>query len=560
MPFMWDKASGYLFYDRERLANGPWVPTQESIEGRLVPLANYTCIPATLRNLQTLHQRKIHVPQPLDIFGYDWPGEFKPYTAQRITANMLALNPLCYVLNEMRTGKTMASLWAADFLMRLHPGLKFLILSNLSTLKDVWRMAIIRNFLGRRTCAVLHAHSAAARIKRLGADVDFYIGNHDMLRMGVTWERRENGHKYMRIGGLARLLIERGDIGGVIIDEASAFKDATTDRSKAGREIIAKNKLFRWPMTGSPTAQQPTDIHGLRRLVEPDYIDRFENVRALLMEPKTQYRWKPKEQILVRRPDGTAEVVTAVEMAARLLRPAVRFRAADCFDAPEQSIVRRRAQLTDMQRALLRKLKSDALALLQKVNGDVSQISVANAGVMRSKSLQIMSGAVYDDTGTALRVDATGRLNVLDEITEETDDKIIVLAPFTSVLHIIHKHLGHSECVFIDGSVHVNDRSDLLSEFLNGNKKRFLVAQPEILKFGLDLSNASVIVWFGPVDKTETWIQANRRVCGPNQKKPTLVVCISSHSLEDAVYDRLISQEDMQDVFLKLIEDREIHE
>jgi SNF2 family DNA or RNA helicase len=500
------------------------------------------------------------VPPPIDLFGYDWPGLFKPYTAQRVTANMLVLNPVCYVLNEMRTGKTMASLWAADFLMKQYPGLKFLIISNLSTLKDVWRQAVISAFLGRRTCAVLHAHSAAARLKRMEADVDFYIGNHDILSMGVTFEINARGHKQMRIGGLAKRLIERSDIGGVIIDEASSFKDATTNRSKSGREIIAKNKFFRWPMTGSPTAQKPTDIHGLRRLVEPDYIDRFDNVQKLLMERVTQFKWKPKEQILVRRPDGTTEIVTAIEMAARLLRPAVRFRAADCFDAPEQTIVRRRAQLSDSQRALLRKLKSDAMALLQKADGDVSQISIANAGVMRSKSLQILSGAVYDDTGVALKVDASSRLRVLDEVLEETDDKVIILAPFTSVLHILFKHLGKDQTVFIDGSVTANERSDRLNDFLLNSRKRFLVAQPEILKFGLDLSAASVIAWFGPVDKTETWIQANRRICGPNQKKPTLVVCISSHNLEDAVYDRLQTQESMQDVFLKLIEDRDVHD
>jgi len=563
MSFMWDKKSGYLFYERSAFARGAWHPRASDIEGRYVELASHVCIPATLRNLQTLHFRQVEVPPPLEIFGYDWPGEFTPYTAQAVTSNMLVLNPLSYVLNEMRTGKTMASLWAADFLMRQHPGLKFLILSNLSTLKDVWRVAIIRNFLGRRSCVVLHSHSAESRLKKLESKADFYIGNHDMLRMGVTWDVRQTKtgrtHKVMRIGGLAKRLIERYDIGGVIIDEASAFKDAQTDRSKAGREIIAKNKYFRWPMTGSPTAQAPTDIHGLRRLVEPDYIDRFDNVRNLLMYPKTQYRWEPREEILVRRLDGTAEKVTAVEMAARLLRPAVRFRAADCFDAPEQTIVRRRAQLSDSQKAILRRLKSDALALLKHANGDVSQVSVANAGVMRSKSLQILSGAVYDDTGVAQKVDARDRLNVLDEVIAETPDKIIVLAPFTSVLHILFKHLTPAKSVFIDGSTPVNERSDLLTEFLQGTKKRFLVAQPEILKFGLDLSAASVIVWYGPVDKTETWIQANKRICGPNQTKPTLVVCLSSHALEDEVYNRLQKQENMQDVFLKLIEDRDIY-
>jgi hypothetical protein len=471
------------------------------------------------------------------LFGYDWPGRVRPYTAQIVTANMLVLNPMCYVLNEMRTGKTLSSLWAADFLMRVYPGAKCLVLSTLSTLRDVWQMAITTHFLGRRTCVVVHAHDDKARFKRLSADVDFYLLNHDALRQGVSFEK-----KHMRIRGLAGELIRRRDICIVIVDEASAFKDGQTRRSKAGREIIARNKPVRWPMTGSPTPHKPTDIHGLRRLVDPNYIDRYDHVRNLLMEPKGEWAWEPKEG--------------AYEMAAQLLTPAIRFRAVDCFDAPAQTITRRRSLLSDEQKKHMKKLKEEALTLLQRADGVVSKVSAANAGVLRSKSLQICSGAIYDDQGAAHKLDCSDRLNVLDEIAEQAaGEKIIVLATFTSVLHMLHSHLGRDSAVFVDGSIDAKDRTDLIHSFLTDPRKRFLVAQPEILKFGLDLSAASIIVWFGPTDKTETWIQANQRVCGPNQKKPTLVVCVSSHSIEDIVYDRLETKEDMQNVFLSLIEE-----
>jgi SNF2 family DNA or RNA helicase len=461
----------------------------------------------------------------------------KPYTAQRVTANMLVLNPMCYVLNEMRTGKTLSSLWAADFLMRQYPGARTLILSNLSTVRDVWQTAITTHFLGRRTCIVVHAHDNKARFKRLASPADFYIMNHDALRNGVSFEKR-----HMRIRGLAAELIRRKDICIIIIDEASAFKASQTARSKAGREIIARNKPVRWPMTGSPTPQKPTDIHGLRRLADPNYIDRYDHVRNLLMEPRGEWKWEAKPG--------------AYEVAAQLLTPAVRFRAVDCFDAPPQTITKRRALLSDEQKLHMKKLKDEALTLLQKAGGVVAKVSAANAGVLRSKSLQICSGAIYDDQGLAHKLNCSDRLNVLDEIAEQAPgEKIIVLAPFTSVLHMLYSHLGDGPSVFVDGSIPAKDRTDLLFSFTTDPRKRWLVAQPEVLKFGLDLSAASIIVWFGPVDKTETWIQANKRICGPNQTKPTLVVCLSAHSLEDVVYNRLQNQEDMQDVFLTLIEE-----
>lgn len=452
---------------------------------------------------------------------------------------MLVLNPLCYVLNEMRTGKTLSALWAADFLMRQYPGSRCLILSNLSTVRDVWQTTILEHFLGRRTCVVLHAHDDKARFKRLAADVDFYIGNHDILRQGVSFERKNN-KRHIRVQGLMGEVVRRVDIGLVIVDEASAFKNSLTNRSLAGRKILS-GKPVRWPMTGSPTPQAPTDIHGLQRLVDPAYINRFDHVRNLLMEPEDEWRWKPKEG--------------AYELAAQLLRPAVRFRAVDCFDAPEQTVTHRRALLSDEQKKKLRELKEQALTLLRQADGVVSRVSAANAGVLRAKSLQICSGAVYDEQGRAHRLDCSDRLNVLSEVVEQAaGDKIILLAPFTSVLHMLYSHVGESSAVFVDGSVSAQNRTDAITDFLTNPKKQFLVAQPEVLKFGLDLSAASIIVWFSPVDKTETWIQANRRICGPKQKKPTLVVCLSSHRIEDMVYERLQNHQSMQDVFLALVE------
>lgn len=429
MSFEIDHAAGYLLYAWGAFAKSNWRPRPADFQGRYIELSTHAAIPLRLPNLQRLYAAGLDVPPPLEVFGYDWPGRVKPYTAQIITANMLVLNPLCYVLNEMRTGKTLSALWAADFLMRQYPGSRCLILSNLSTVRDVWQTTILEHFLGRRTCVVLHAHDDKARFKRLAADVDFYIGNHDILRQGVSFERKNN-KRHIRVQGLMGEVVRRVDIGLVIVDEASAFKNSLTNRSLAGRKILS-GKPVRWPMTGSPTPQAPTDIHGLQRLVDPAYINRFDHVRNLLMEPEDEWRWKPKEG--------------AYELAAQLLRPAVRFRAVDCFDAPEQTVTHRRALLSDEQKKKLRELKEQALTLLRQADGVVSRVSAANAGVLRAKSLQICSGAVYDEQGRAHRLDCSDRLNVLSEVVEQAaGDKIILLAPFTSVLHMLYSHVGES--------------------------------------------------------------------------------------------------------------------
>jgi hypothetical protein len=545
MQVAFDRAAGYLLYDRAEFDNSPGVPSKEAFQGRVLDLSDFIGIPSALSNFQRLHGAGFPVPPPLDAFNYDWPGRLKPFMAQVVTANMLVLNPVCFVVNEMRTGKTLSALWASDFLMRAYPGAKTLILSNLSTLSDVWFSSIREHFLGRRQAVIVHSYDDKSRFKKLDQDVDYYILNHDAMRQGVIWEGRE-GRKRMKFSGLMGELLARKDICIVIIDEASAFKDSTTQRSKAARQLIAMNKPVKWAMTGSPTPQAPTDIHGLRKLIDPDYINHFSHLRSYLMtpSPRSKWRWDPKPG--------------AYEMAADMLQPrVVRFRAVDCFDAPPQSITKRSAPLSPEQRSALISLKQNAMALIRQKDKTTAVVKAANAGVIRSKTLQMLAGSVYDDTGRSIPIDASPRLRVLDEVLAETTEKAIILCPFTAPLHALRRHLGAERAELVNGDVRAQERTEAISRFTHDPRKRFLIAQPEVLKFGLDLSVASIVIWYSPTDKTETWIQANKRVCGPRQKKPTLVVCIHAHGVEQEVYRRLENHEDMQDVFLCLIENRD---
>lgn len=540
-----DRNSGYLLYDRAEFIKSPGLPRKEEFSGHVLDLQDYIGIPLALSNFQRLHAAGIPVPPPLEAFGYDWPGRLKPFTAQVVTANMLVLNPQCFVVNEMRTGKTLSALWASDFLMRVYPGARTLILSNLSTLADVWQAAISEHFLGRRKSVIVHSYDDKSRLRRLDQDADYYILNHDAMRQGVSWEG-PGGRRRMKFGGLMGELLARKDICIVIVDEASAFKDSQTQRSKAARHLIAMNKPVRWAMTGSPTPQAPTDVHGLKKLIDPNYINHFSHLRAFLMTPseRNKWRWEPKPG--------------SYEQAAELLKPAVvRFRAVDCFDAPAQTLTKRQAPLSVEQRAALGSLKVNAMALLKQRDQSTAIVKAANAGVIRSKTLQLLAGAVYDDSGCAVPVDAAPRLQVLDEVLNETAEKAIILCPFTAPLRMLYAHLGAARSELVDGNVTAEKRTEALRRFIHDPSVRFLVAQPEVLKFGLDLSAASIVVWYSPTDKTETWIQANKRVCGPRQKKPTIVVCIYAHSVEQEVYRRLESHEGMQDVFLWLIENRD---
>src|SRR5262249_6344279 len=128
------------------------IPDAKEINGQ------YTAVPRTLRNLILLRRFNLPVPPIVTDQTYDWPIEpgRQPLDHQRQMVNFLALHPRCFNLSDPGTMKTLAALWAADFLMRQAP-FRALIIAPLTILESVWATAIFRNFLGRRSYEILHS-------------------------------------------------------------------------------------------------------------------------------------------------------------------------------------------------------------------------------------------------------------------------------------------------------------------------------------------------------------------------------------------------------------------
>src|SRR5690606_20658348 len=101
-------------------------------------------------------------------------------------ANFMALHPRSFNLSDMGTMKTLAALWAAEYVMMHYPPGQCcaLIICTKSTMRRVWADEIFNNFVGRRTAAVVHG-DVAKRLKLLGQPHDFYVINHDGLKIGA---------------------------------------------------------------------------------------------------------------------------------------------------------------------------------------------------------------------------------------------------------------------------------------------------------------------------------------------------------------------------------------
>lgn len=523
MTFWHDPASNIMVYDtpqRDRI-----MPYFQNA----APLHNgFLAVPATLYNCQVAQHCKLPTIPIVDQ-TYDWPIKkpWRPREQQKIMTNFMVQNPRCLNLSDMGTMKTLATLWAADYVMLHHPGTKAIISAPLSILQRVWGDAITTHFLGRRTYTIVYG-DAKKRRELLKRDTDFYIINHDGVGVGAKIAK----HK-LTLEGLSRDISERTDIQICIIDEASAYRDGTTRRHRVCRAVLAHKPYF-WPLTGTPTANGPLDAHGLARLVNGAFGESFNAYKNRVMYRVSNFVWVPR--------------VGAHEEAYKLLQPSIRYEMRECTDVPHCTEQMRDVELSVEQQRLYKELKRDLTLQMEK-----GIVNAVNEAALRLKLIQISCGAVYDSDHRVSRVDCSPRLRELRAVIEEAARKIIIFTPLTSVVHLLYDELKEYSRAMINGEVPIKARDDIFRRFQSEKDPQLLIADPSTMSHGLDLFAASVVVWYGATDRTELYLQANRRIDRPGQQVPTTIVQLASTAVEREIFRRAASNTSMQGAILDMV-------
>lgn len=511
---------------------GQYIPDARKVNGACV------AVPATLRNCQILRLLDYPIIPVMEAAGYDWPIQrgYKPLAHQKLMANFMVTHPRSFNLSDMGTMKTLATLWAADFVMSQYPKgeCRALIVAPLSILQRVWADAIFANFLGRRTAQIIYGN-AGERERQLTVPADFYIINFDGLGIGAHTRKR------FELGGLSKAVGNRADLRMAIVDECSAYRDSGTKRHKIARVVIGQRDYL-WLLTGTPTPNGPTDAFGLAKLVNNAKGESFSSLKNRVEMRVSQFKWIPR--------------AGANDEARKLLTPAIRFDIRDVWDGPPMTTQQREVSLTPDQTKAMAQLKRD----LQIVVKAGVPIAAANEAAARMKFIQISLGAVYDHDHKAHLIDAAPRYAELERIIDEAPGKLLVFAPLTSVVNRIKSVIDTKhKCEVVNGEVPQRERSDIFERFQSAQSDlRLLIADPGTMAHGLNLWMAQTVVWFGTTDKTELYLQANKRAHRPGQKHPVTVVQIVSNKLEREIFRRLETNESLQGLLLQMVREGKI--
>jgi len=489
------------------------IPSAKSYEVRGVPLV---VTPHRLDEVKVLRNLGINAPSPI-LHYYDWPGQYTPFAHQKQTAAFLTLNHRGLVLNEIGTGKTASALWAADYLIETKYVKKVLILSPLSTLERVWGDGIFTE-LTHRKFVVLYG-TAEKRMKLLKTKADFYIVNHDGFGIIAP-----------HINGMFDL---------VIVDEAAILRNPSTQRFKIFRKWVDNNPATRlWLMTGTPTPNDPTDAWALAKLVNSPFCTKtYTAFREQVMMKIGQWRFVPRPE--------------SIEIVKHILQPAVRYTRDECFDLPDTIVQTRQVELTaDQKKHYQQMLRHFVTEAAQE-----GTITAVNEAVKIQKLVQIACGVAYGDDGQNIELDCTPRINLVKEVIEEAGEKVIVFVPLTGTLHMLEKELSkHWSVGVVNGEVSSNKRNVIFHDFQHNKEPHVLVAHPQTMAHGLTLTSASTIIWYGPINSNEVYVQANGRIERIGKTHVSNVVHIEGTELEHKMYERLKNKQKLQGLLLDLIQ------
>lgn len=447
---------------------------------------------------------------------YKWRNT-TPWKTQKITAALLTMHRRAYVLSEMGTGKTRSTLFALDYLLQEGDIECALVVAPVSTLSNVWDREVFEYF-SHLSVGVLYG-TKARRERVLEAKHDIYVINHDGVKV---------------VGDA----LARKGFGAIVVDEAAAYRNKSTDRWKSLNKIL-KDVPYAWALTGSPTPNEPTDAWGLAQMFTPNTVPRFfKQFQRQTMTQVSQFRYVPKKD--------------AVETVYEVLQPAVRYRREDCVELPPVSFQDVEVEMGTEQKKVYDEMMKTATVMFKE-----GKVKAVNEGVLFSKLLQIASGWVYTKDKNIVALDNQNRLNQLLEIIEQSLGKVLVFADFIHAAQSIHKWLlaKKVDCALVTGQTSKSLRDDIFGTFQRAESPRVLVAHPKCMAHGLTLTAANTIVWFTPTVQLETYEQACARITRPGQKHKQLVLHLTGTAVERKIYGRLRQKAQVQGALLEMFND-----
>jgi len=438
-----------------------------------------------------------------------------PFDHQTETTEFFLENPRTLCTSDPGTGKTRSVL---DALLQIDG--RVLVVAPKSILGPSWGEDI-KKF----TPSLSYAVAEAPNTKRQGAfdlGTKIVLINHD----GIKWVN--NNPEVLE--GFTTL----------VIDESTAFKHATSARSKACKKV-AEHFENRYLLTGTPNPNGIIDIwhqmlivDGGERLGNSYWKFRSATHMPISRGPFTE--WTEKE--------GITEAIFGLIQDVN-----IRHKFEDCISIPPNFV-------TDIEFDMDPKHAIAYLALKKEsyLNIGDEGITALNAASLATKLMQAASGTVYDSSGKGVHLDSKRSELIMDLV--EARAQCLVAFNWTHQRDALIELAVKRKITYgiIDGSVSTAGRAQAVKDFQDG-KLKVIFAQPQSAAHGLTLTKGTTTIWSSPVYNAEYYEQFCRRIYRAGQTQRTETIHISAKgTIDTKAYKRLTEKRTSMKELLELLE------
>lgn len=430
---------------------------------------------------------------------------------QQQTRDLALSTNWVYDTSDPGTGKTNAHLAAFDEHRTNQKHGKALVVCPKSLMSAAWGNEI-RRFYPHLTYSCAYAEN---REEAFDINADIYIINTD----GVKWLANKTPRW---------LKAKFGENATLIVDEMTAFKHRTSQRSKALVKI-SKYFTFRRGLTGTPYSGSITEMwNQIRILDEGQHLGTsFQKFQMSVCAPEQvgpsaqHIRWVDIE--------GINDVV-----AYMIKDISIRHDFQDVMDVPEN--YHRHIEFELAPKAVRAYREMAEHMILQLSEGVVTAVHAAS---LRTKLLQICSGAVYDGLGDYKVIDERRYELILDLVEERKHSVVFFNWTHQKDLLTAHAKKRGIPHAVLDGTVAGPLREKIVTAYQNGDYQTIFL-QPLSAAHGITLTRGTATIWSSPIYQPDFLKQGLHRVYRGGQTQKTENITVeATNTVEGLVYERL---------------------
>jgi len=412
-------------------------------------------------------------------------------------------------------GKTVTSITAMsdmrdDFLVD-----KILVIAPLRVANTVWE-AEIRNWehlnhLKVVICTGNYKQRAAA----LSSEADVYVIN----RENIPW--------------MVEIYINRWRWSGIIVDESTSFKNASSKRFRALRKILPKTDAMIL-LTGTPAANGAEGLWG-----QCFFLDAGERLFRTIGQYRGMYFTSAGfGGYSYRLRSGAFK-----EIQEKISDITISMKPEDYIDMPPLVTTTKYCLLDAKTLTHYSDLENEFVIAID--DDTIDAVSTAALGI---KLQQLCNGAVYDENRKVVPVH-TRKLDALKEIIEDNAGESFLIA------YSFKHDLDRIQAIFPDAVI--LDKKGTQVDQWNAGKIRLMLLHPASAGHGLNLQGhdkGNNIIWFGLPWSLELYLQLNGRIHRQGKQQPVTVThLICKDTIEEKVLKALKAKASTQNSLLEFL-------